>query len=548
MFLHFKKNLFIVLFILFYYNPFLLAKQEQNISFLNQKEQQWLQSLQQPLTVGITPIPNQVLLAKDGKYQGFSIDLFTLIEKKLHIHFKYVNFASWNQLMIAAKKNRIDIVFSVQKTPSRLQYLDFTDAVLKQQNNIIVNINNDKYDSIEKLSSKKVAVSKGSAIEEFLRHNYPDIQIVAVHNELAALRMLHARSIDAAISESVRASYYIKKYNLNNLRIANTLGYDYYLDIGSQRSQPFLNVILSKTITNIPKKQIESLQLKWGYIKDKVLFFDKQTLIYITLVFGIIIPFSLYLYIINKKLQSEIRQHKKTIKELQLMRQARLTQMSEIISMIAHQWKQPLNNLSLIHQVLLSKHKKGKMDAKALENFQQNSKKQINLMLSTIDDFKNFFQVKEQKMPFDVQDTIEHVLDVTKPALENHAIVINCHKKKNENFALVGYASALIQVLLNLVNNAKDALIENDTQEKRIDIKLITTQEYIIISIEDNAGGIPADILNNIFAPYFTTKAKNGGTGLGLYMSKTIVEEHMNGKLEVVNTTKGANFLVYLKR
>ncbi len=358
--------------------------------------------------------------------------------------------------------------------------------------------------------------------------------------------MLSKGLVDAVISESVRASYYIEKYNLNNLRIAHNLEYDYHLSIGSTRTLPLLNVILSKTITNIPKEKIEALQLKWGYTKDKVLFFDKQTLIYLAIVFGIIFPFSIYLYIINRKLHREIVKRKKMIKELQLMRKSRLTQMSEIISMIAHQWKQPLNNLSLANQLCISKYQKGTIDNTSLENFKNNSKKQINFMINTIDDFRNFFKVEQTKIEFDLKDTLNHVIDISKPSLSNHHITLTCHVKADEDYKLMGYSNALIQVLINIINNAKDALVDNNIDEKKIDIRLKHVEKDIVIIISDNAGGIPKNIIKKIFDPYFSTKEKKNGTGLGLYMSKTIIEEHLEGQLLVRNQADGASFEIHL--
>jgi ABC-type amino acid transport substrate-binding protein len=413
-----------------------LSAQESKTVYLNDKERIWLDKLSKSLTVGITLIPNQVLLAKDGTYKGFSIDLFHIIEEKLGIKFKYVYFKTWDALVKSVENGEIDILFSAQKTSLRLHYLDFTDTVLRQQNKIIVNIQNDHYNSIESLFKRKVAVTAGSAIEGFLKATYPEIILVPAKDELAILKMLHNEKVDAAISESVRASYYIKKYNLNNLRIASDLKYDYHLSIGSLREFPTLNVVLSKTITSISKEQLEALQLKWGYTKDKVVFFNKQMLIYIGLVFGIIFPFSIYLYLINRKLQREIIKRKKTIKELQLMRKSRLTQMSEIISMIAHQWKQPLNNLSLVNQLLISKYRKGKVNDTVIERFKENSTKQINFMSNTIDDFRNFFKVEQVKMEFDLKDTIYHVIDVSKPTLSNFNINLTHYVNEEESFKM----------------------------------------------------------------------------------------------------------------
>ena len=530
---------------LFFLLP-LAAAQEKTV-FFNKKEKAWLQNLDEPLKVGITMIPNQILVNSDGSYRGFSMDLFALIEKKLHLHFKYVYFESWNALLDAAKSRKIDIVFAAQKTPSRLAYLDFTDTVLTQQNKIIVTVPA-KFNSIKALAQRRVAVSEGSAVEEFIEENYPKIVTVPVKTELDALEMLNANAVDAAISEAVRASYYIEKNNLDNLRVADTLAYDYHLNIGSRNDLPYLSVVLSKTVSQIPAEQIKALQLKWGYIKDKIVFFDKQMMIYIAIVFAVVIPFSLYLYVINRRLQKEIRERKKVINELQLMRKSRLSQMSEVVSMIAHQWRQPLNNLSLVMQLLISQYKRGTLDDNALEYFKVNSQKQIDQMSNTIDDFRDFFKVENETSIFDLKETISNILEMIEPIFKNHHINIHFHYDQEERYSVDGYANALSQAIINIVNNAKDALNERDIKDKRIDIWLKKEEKRITIRIKDNAGGIDEDILGKIFDPYFSTKKERNGTGLGLYMSRTIIEEKMAGSIVVTNQDNGAEFVIDLRR
>jgi len=540
-----KHKLIGFLIVLFLLSRYLMA---QDITLLNQKERNWLAEHPAPLRVGITMIPNQVLTGKKGEYSGFSIDLFKMIEKQIGRPFAYVYFQRWDALIDAARKKQIDIIFSAQKTPSRLSYLDFTDTVLVQQNKIIVNIDNDRFTSISSLFGHRVAVTSGSAIEEFLRYNYPQLKIVKAEDELEVLRLVSMQKADAAVSELVRASYYMKQYDLGNLRIAGDLGYDYHLRIASRRDQPMLNVILSKIVSALPQDQIDALRLKWGYIKDEVVFFDKQMMIYIALVFGTILPFSFYLYRVNRRLEREIVSRKEALEKVVKMRRSRLNQMSEIISMIAHQWKQPLNNLSLFNMQIILKYQKGKLDDEAIKYFQENSQKQIALMSSTINDFKDFFKVEEEKRCFNVTETIENLLNILSPVFQKDEIVIDISYDTNSAYKVIGYSNALLQILLNIVNNAKDALIEKkDAGDRRIAILLYQEEEHVIISIEDNAGGIPDEIIDRVFDPYFSTKKKNG-TGLGLYMAKTILEEQMEGYIDVQNSAKGALFTIRLKK
>lgn len=158
-------------------------------------------------------------------------------------------------------------------------------------------------------------------------------------------------------------------------------------------------------------------------------------------------------------------------------------------------------------------------------------------MSKTIDDFRDFFRVDKEKEDFKVLETIKSVVSIQSAQLKNHNISLNI---KGDEFIYNGLHSEFQQVILNLINNAKDALIENKIENPVINIILKDKS----ISIEDNGGGIPKDIINRVFEPYFTTKEQGKGTGIGLYMSKMIIEENMGGSLSVANSDDGARFTI----
>jgi signal transduction histidine kinase len=220
--------------------------------------------------------------------------------------------------------------------------------------------------------------------------------------------------------------------------------------------------------------------------------------------------------------------------------------MGEMISMIAHQWRQPLNNLALVNQLLITKYQRGKLDEEMIEHFKVTSKRQIDQMSVTIDDFRNFFRQEKTKIDFCINDVIDNVLEMTKSIYANNNIGMNF--EANQRYISNGYPNELGQAIINIINNAKDALVEKAIENKFINIELKTKEEYVIISIEDSAGGIPEDIIDNIFDPYFTTKSEKNGTGLGLYMTKMIIQEQLEGTIVVRNSSNGARFDIQLKR
>ena len=237
--------------------------------------------------------------------------------------------------------------------------------------------------------------------------------------------------------------------------------------------------------------------------------------------------------------------HKNKEQEILLLKQSRLAQMGEMIAMIAHQWRQPLNNLSLSNQLLISKYNKNKLDDVAMDMFKNNSKKQITHMSKTIDDFRNFFKPDQQKQNFVVNDVIRELIQITGGVYEANRIEVIFSYEKD--FYTYGYPNELGQAILNIINNAKDALVEKDQEVKTITITLTSKDEDICIAIEDNAGGIPEDIIDKIFDPYFSTKESKNGTGLGLYMSKMIIIDKIDGKIFCKNAKNGARFEIYIK-
>ncbi len=253
------------------------------------------------------------------------------------------------------------------------------------------------------------------------------------------------------------------------------------------------------------------------------------------------------LEILNKSLEDkvEIEVEKNQQQQLMLMQQSRLAQMGEMISMIAHQWRQPLSTLSMIIQGTVFKHRRGLLDANMIQQLDKNSKIQISQMSDTIDDFRNFFKPEKKSEWFNVPDTIAKSISLISPSFIDGNIKFELNIQ--ENIIFIGFPNELGQSLINILNNAKDALIQNNAdEEKIIKISLKDFSDRIVLHVEDNAGGIPADIMDDIFNPYFSTKTDKNGTGLGLYMTKIIIEEHMSGKIRVINTEDGASFRITL--
>ncbi len=246
---------------------------------------------------------------------------------------------------------------------------------------------------------------------------------------------------------------------------------------------------------------------------------------------------------LKDRVKEEIEKNRE--KELFLIQQSRHAQMGEMISMIAHQWRQPLSSISMLIQSTVLKYKLGKCNDAVMLKLSNDSNKQIMQMSQTIDDFRDFFKPNKVAEIFCVNSSIENILMLLEPAMKQKLITVN--RQLEDDVSVKGFSNELNQVLINILNNAKDALVEKNTEENRtVTIVLKKENDKAIITIEDNAGGIEESIIDKIFDPYFSTKEKKNGTGLGLYMSKSIIEKHSNGKLSIKNGTNGAIFTIVL--
>jgi len=244
---------------------------------------------------------------------------------------------------------------------------------------------------------------------------------------------------------------------------------------------------------------------------------------------------------LEKRVQEEILKNRE--KDKQLFYQSRLAQMGEMISMIAHQWRQPLASISAVIISIKFKAQMNQLDKEFILQKMESLMNYTQYLSHTIDDFREFFKPTKQKELVSFEEIMQSVLDIIGVSLKNRGIELSMKIEYKDKFLV--FSNELKQVILNLIKNAEDVLSETNLKHKKINIK-IYKKENIIFEIEDNGGGIKEDISDKIFEPYFSTKDKNG-TGIGLYMSKMIVQKHLNGELIFQNTDNGVLFKIILK-
>jgi len=282
------------------------------------------------------------------------------------------------------------------------------------------------------------------------------------------------------------------------------------------------------------------------YPKDAVII-NKPTPIWVNYPYetffaiGIIIFLSLLLsFIVSLKIRNE----KISRMEESLMIQSKQAALGRMLSVIAHQWRQPLNNVSVMVQTILLKYRKDKLNEELMVQFKNDMLKQINYMSETIDDFKDFYKLNDKKDIFDIKEELLKTITLFQNTYEKNSITIKTNELKSVSF--LGYSNGLSHCFLVILQNAKDALNSSIQKNKEIQIDLQANNNKCIIKIQNNADHIDHEIMKKIFDPYFSTKKEKNGTGLGLYMVKVMIEKHFKGKVLVSNTPYGVCFEIHL--
>ena len=227
-----------------------------------------------------------------------------------------------------------------------------------------------------------------------------------------------------------------------------------------------------------------------------------------------------------------------------LIKQSRHAAMGEMIDMIAHQWRQPLSAITMDASNMLLDIALENFNTTEAEKYANHITQQTQHLSQTIDDFRNFFKSDKVISEVNIREILDSTLSILKNSLENNNIELITSYETDKTVKT--YPRELTQVFVNIINNSKNALIANKQDNSSINIRVREDGEYINISICDNGGGIDIDILPKVFDPHFSTKDEKTGTGLGLYMSKMIIEEHLHGTIEVYNSDEGVCFTVKL--
>jgi len=450
--------------------------------------------------------------------------------------------------------------------PNRHIHLTPSAKVLEGFICIATKIHAPLLDDLNHLGTKKVAFLKGQiSVKQYVKHKFPNLNFVMVDSIDKGLDLVAEGKVYGYIDETYSLAYHILNLYSNELKIMEKISKKpISASIGVQKDDTVLLGIVNKAIDEIEEQEIRDIIHTWIAVKVEK-GFDYILLIQVASFLLVIVLVSLYwvrkllkevkrrkeaeleLKNFNENLEKEISAKVQEIhyKDAMLLEKTKLAAMGEMIGSIAHQWRRPLSTLLINVEMIEKDYIAQKIDKDFLEQFIKENSEIIQYMSHTIDDFQNFYKIDKEKRIFDVMEKIQSAFDLNLNQLEQNSIKIT---KEGESFTVLGFPSEFQQVILSLIGNAKEALMEKDSKNPTIKVKLFSDVSKGYIQISDNAGGIDEKIIDKVFEPYFTTKVKDGGTGLGLYMSKMIIEKNMHGKLSISNSEEGSEVLIMLDK
>ena len=241
---------------------------------------------------------------------------------------------------------------------------------------------------------------------------------------------------------------------------------------------------------------------------------------------------------LEERVREELAQNRQ--KDLLLIQQSRLAAMGEMVHNIAHQWRQPLNALALVIRNIKDDYEFGELGPESLNHAVSSAQNLLNRMSSTIDDFRDFFRPDQEKKPFDVAAAVRQAASIMEAAYRNNHIALEL--ELSQDLVADGFPSQYSQAVLNILANAKETIQSRKIDPGLVRVRLAAEGGWATLTVEDNGGGIPADILPKVFDPYFTTKEQ--GSGIGLYMTKMIIERNMGGRVGAANSEGGARLTI----
>jgi len=504
-----------------------------------------------------------------GKFVGIMSDVYALISKSTSLKFNPIISTSNNNLKFNMDSKNCKLLSVYATNNKRYKTLSPTKPFSKTYFTLLSNLNSPFISDPESLKGK-ILVTQLESFKAYLENIYPYLNIEVEDDKNKMIEKLITNKADAIIILDQQSDYIVNKYGYGKLKVNGFLAKNDPLkvSIGVQKSDPLLLSIIQKALNTISQDKLKTIQNSW-----RIVHYQKSTdyslvwkiLFGMSVIFAVMIYYQRKLRAFNKELENTVADKTKKLRQINeslevkvrekidelikkdeiLTMQSKQAVMGEMISMVAHQWRQPLNTITLQISNIQIKHMMGNdIDRESLDKTMNEINDTINYLSETVDDFQTYFHPDKEVTKIELRELIDRTTNFIKARFTSHNInlLVNIPSESYVNV----YMNELIQVLLNILNNSIDAYENSDMKDKLIEISTRQDGDRTKIYIKDSAGGISKESIKQVFEPYFSTKGKNG-TGLGLYMSQMIIEKQFQGKISVHSVHHETIFTVEFK-
>ena len=543
-----------------------------NISF-TQAELEYIKN-KKYLKLCVLPDALPYSAIKKDKHIGFIADYSNKISKIINMPFVLVNTSSFSQSINYLEDKKCDILPSLHKTKERSEFANFTSSYFKIPYVLTTNYKISFINDLSTLSDVKIGITKGHRIISALRKKYPKITFVEILNGNNGFSLVYKEDLFGYIDSIASTWYTLQKNYSNELKISGKINLFTNLRIANIKEDKILGEILNKAVLSVSPDDVNEMLNKWTSIeyKDDINYkLLTQILFFLTLGCIFILYKQYFLNKKNKALRKELLEKSSELVKINaglenrikievrnnerknklLFQQTKMAAMGEMIANIAHQWRQPLNNISLLVYFVRDNYDNKNFTKDDFAVCVHDISSQLSYMSNVIEDFSAFFKPTSKETVFNLSSALKKTINLS--AIEYLYKDINIIKD-TKNIQLKTLENEFTQVLINILTNARDEFVRNESEEKLIFVSAIKKDTNIIIKIRDNAGGIHEDHIPRVFEPYFTTKEESKGTGIGLYMCSEIITKHMHGQILVENKEytyrdrifKGAEFTIIL--
>ena len=543
-----------------------------NISF-TQEELEYIKN-KKYLKLCVLPDALPYSAIKKDKHIGFIADYSNKISKIINMPFVLVNTSSFSQSINYLEDKKCDILPSLHKTKERSEFANFTSSYFKIPYVLTTNYKISFINDLSTLSDVKIGITKGHRIISALRKKYPKITFVEILNGNNGFSLVYKEDLFGYIDSIASTWYTLQKNYSNELKISGKINLFTNLRIANIKEDKILGEILNKAVLSVSPDDVNEMLNKWTSIeyKDDINYkLLTQILFFLTLGCIFILYKQYFLNKKNKALRKELLEKSSELVKINaglenrikievrnnerknklLFQQTKMAAMGEMIANIAHQWRQPLNNISLLVYFVRDNYDNKNFTKDDFAVCVHDISSQLSYMSNVIEDFSAFFKPTSKETVFNLSSALKKTINLS--AIEYLYKDINIIKD-TKNIQLKTLENEFTQVLINILTNARDEFVRNESEEKLIFVSAIKKDTNIIIKIRDNAGGIHEDHIPRVFEHYFTTKEESKGTGIGLYMCSEIITKHMHGQILVENKEytyrdrifKGAEFTIIL--